>query len=412
MFRGLFNRIRQRPAQYAAIPMVAAGVGWGTNWMGVKMLFYPIEYIGVEVYREENCPYGFFGWQGVVPARTERMAKRLTDIVSTKLLSLKEAFSHVEPMPFARLLSPTIEESIRQNAPNGHIWAWLMSPFLPLALRMVVVELQENIDDVLDLETVVLTAFLRDKLVLVDLFQNVAKSELEFLVISGSYFGFVLGLAQMITWAAVPKPWTLPVAGAFVGYATNWIAIKLLFDPAEPTPVGPFIMQGLFEKRQPEVSEEFSLFLSSRVLTSKRLIDEMANGKKRDEFERLLRRTVPFVIPDSVVDAAAEGLRQLALEDADHPAHVYLDHKLAIEGTLCTRLQALSPTDFEDLLHPVFQQDEIILIVVGGILGAAAGFVQLRFGWGGPTTAKRVQEAVVRAGKSGRSKAAPAVRQH
>ena len=26
MFRSLFNRIRQRPAQYAAIPVVAAGV--------------------------------------------------------------------------------------------------------------------------------------------------------------------------------------------------------------------------------------------------------------------------------------------------------------------------------------------------------------------------------------------------
>ena len=49
--------------------------------------------------------------------------------------------------------------------------------------------------------------------------------------------------------------WTLPVAGALVGYVTNWLAIKLLFEPAEPVPLGPFTLQGLFEKRQPEVSE-------------------------------------------------------------------------------------------------------------------------------------------------------------
>ena len=55
---------------------------------------------------------------------------------------------------------------------------------------------------------------------------------------------------------------------------------------AEPTPVGPFVMQGLFEKRQPEVSEAFSDFLAKRVLTSNRLIDEMCNGKNKEEFER------------------------------------------------------------------------------------------------------------------------------
>lgn len=29
-----------------------------TNWIAVKMLFYPIEYIGTEWYREEFVPYG------------------------------------------------------------------------------------------------------------------------------------------------------------------------------------------------------------------------------------------------------------------------------------------------------------------------------------------------------------------
>lgn len=52
---------------------------------------------------------------------------------------------------------------------------------------------------------------------------------------------------------------------------------------------------------------------------------------------------------------------------------------------------------------PALQEDEIILIVVGGILGAACGAVQLRMGWGGPTAAARlakgVQGAVAKAGK-------------
>ena len=44
---------------------------------------------------------------------------------------------------------------------------------------------------------VVLSAFLRDKVVLVDLFQKVGRVELDFLVNSGFGFGFLLGLLQM-----------------------------------------------------------------------------------------------------------------------------------------------------------------------------------------------------------------------
>ena len=47
------------------------------------------------------------------------------------------------------------------------------------------------------------------------------------------------------------------------------------------TPLGELTLQGLFEKRQPEVSDEFSAFLSSRVLTTPRLIDELANGNRK-----------------------------------------------------------------------------------------------------------------------------------
>jgi hypothetical protein len=40
-----------------------------------------------------------------------------------------------------------------------------------------------------------------------------------------------------------------------VGYANNWIAIKSLFEPADPVDIlGLFQVQGLFESREIEVS--------------------------------------------------------------------------------------------------------------------------------------------------------------
>jgi uncharacterized membrane protein YheB (UPF0754 family) len=258
-FRPIWEKLKQRPIEYATIPCVAAFVGITTNWMGVKMLFYPIEYTGADLVRWPDTPYGLFGWQGVVPTKTAFMAERLVKIVTQRLLSLEEAFGRLEPSELARLLLPAVEDAIRRDC--GEYWYRLLRPILPQLLTRIVAALQREIDSVLDLRQVVLSAFLRDKVVLVDLFQKVGRVELEFLVNSGFGFGLMLGLIQMGAWAAVPAPWTLPVAGALVGYVTNWIAIKLLFEPAEPVNVGNlFVVQGLFESRQVEVSDEFAFF--------------------------------------------------------------------------------------------------------------------------------------------------------
>jgi uncharacterized membrane protein YheB (UPF0754 family) len=351
--------------------------------MGVKMLFYPIEYVGVEWYRADHSPLGLIGWQGVVPTKTEPMARRLVDVITKRLLSLEEAFGRLDAAEVARLLSPAVEETVRQDC--GRYWANLLHPVLPFLLTRVITALQGEINTVLDIETLVLQAFVRDKKVLNDLFQKVGRVELKFLVESGFGFGALLGIVQMALWAVAPKPWTLPVAGALVGYITNWIAIKLLFEPADPVPVGPFIMQGLFESRQVEVSEEFGNFLDQRVLQSFSILNELVKGGDDGPFFEFLRRQLPYPVPHSILSAAMKAIEKTANEPENYPElHSYISQQLDISETLAHRLKELPPKQFEDLLHPVFQEDEIILIVTGGVLGAAAGLLQTRLGWGGP----------------------------
>ncbi len=53
-----------------------------------------------------------------------------------------------------------------------------------------------------------------------------------------------------------------------------------------------------------------------------------------------------------------------------------------IERLMRERMQALSSDEFQDLLRPAFQEDEWILILVGGFLGAMAGLAQLIFVFG------------------------------
>jgi hypothetical protein len=189
----------------------------------------------------------------------------------------------------------------------------------------------------------------------------------------------------MLVWAIAPQAWTLPLAGALVGYVTNWIAIKLLFEPADPIPLGPFILQGLFESRQVEVSNEFGNFLNLRVLQSYSILDGLVKGGDDGLFYEFLRQQLPYPIPKHILSAAIKAIQQTANEPERYPElHQYVTKQLDISNTLSTRLKLLQPKEFEDLLHPVFQEDEIILIATGGVLGFLAGLLQTQIGWGGP----------------------------
>ena len=55
----------------------------------------------------------------------------------------------------------------------------------------------------------------------------------------------------------------------------------------------------------------------------------------------------------------------------------YMKDALNFEYILRTSMQSLPPNKFEDVLHPVFQEDEAKLVFVGGVLGAACGALQL-----------------------------------
>ena len=58
-------------------------------------------------------------------------------------------------------------------------------------------------------------------------------------------------------------------------------------------------------------------------------------------------------------------------------SYQYTTDALDMENTIREKMQRLSYAEFEGVLHPAFEEDEILLIFVGGVLGAIAGAVQL-----------------------------------
>lgn len=59
-----------------------------------------------------------------------------------------------------------------------------------------------------------------------------------------------------------------------------------------------------------------------------------------------------------------------------HSAQEYLIESLHVRQLLKERMENMTSAAFEQLLHPVFEQDEWKLILLGGVLGCAIGGVQ------------------------------------
>ena len=358
--------MRKNPRPYLTIPVVAALVGYITNYVGVKMLFYPSKWTGIPIKTWAQQPFGLIGWQGIVPCKRYIMSSRMVDVTISRLLDVKEVFARLQPKAISEILQKDVKSSV--------LGGWIPTPIVNLLLRRTSKDLIANVEQVVDVKTIVVNGLCTDTTILSYLFQKVAKTELDFLVNSGLVFGFILGILQMIQWMLYPANWTLLAGGSVVGYITNWIALKWIFEPVYPTKVGPFVLQGMFLRRQKEVSADFCEFIALNVLTSRNMWAHMVSGKK---FREMVSRNIP--LNQGSVDGIISTLKDKvvpAITGSGAALHKYTTDKLDVQRTLTTAMNKLSVEEFEQVLHPIFQEDEFTLIMAGAVLGAITGGLQ------------------------------------
>ncbi|CAJ1403609.1 unnamed protein product [Effrenium voratum] len=82
-------------------------------------------------------------------------------------------------------------------------------------------------------------------------------------------------------------------------------------------------------------------------------------------------------LEDDLVGASAERIAES--DDLHEAASRYISVATDVFRSNASAMQKMPPDEFENLLHPVFQEDEWILILLGGVLGAVVGFAQVHF---------------------------------
>lgn len=390
---------------YASMPVVAALIGYGTKLVAIRMMFEPLEFRGWKP------PY--LGWQGIVPRNAARMAAIACDTMTARLLTPRDVFGKLDPKRVAREIETpllaAVEGITREVAAQHQPGLWELLPErvramlvgrvrdeAPAIVERIMLDLQRNIDHVFDLKDMVVTNLTRDKALLNRIFREAGRKEFQFIARSGIGFGFAIGCVQALTWAATHSAWVMPLFGGFTGWFTDWLALKMIFEPKQPKRYfGLFEWQGLFLRRRQEVAAEYGALIAGEIITPRNVLDAVLRGPLSDRLYEMILKHVHVAVDEQaglarpllmfavgtagyeqMKVAVARRLMETLPETMKH-VEAYAGDAMDLKNTLVTRMRSLTPEEFEGLLRPAFQQDEWALIAVGAALGFLVGEFQV-----------------------------------
>jgi uncharacterized membrane protein YheB (UPF0754 family) len=388
---------------YLSMPILASAIGYVTKLVAIEMMFKPVEFKG-------KPP--LLGWQGIIPRNAGRMASIAMDLLLGRLIDPKQILARLDSERLAAELREPLNRAVSEIGADlmtkyqPQIWEMLPEPLQRLVLHQikgqtpkVVTEIMDdfaaNMDNYLDVRDMAITNLTKDRAVLNRLIREISRPEMRFIARSGLYFGLIIGVLQAIVWALTHEPLIMPAFGALIGLSTDWIALKMIFYPRAERRILGVRWQGMFQKRRKEVAADYGKLIAEEVLTVPKLLDAMLTGPKADRLITLVQRHIGRVVdrqiglakPLVVLTVGTERYRQLKTDaavrafeqvgDSMRPAVAYATDALAVEKTIVDAMLALTPVEFEGVLRPAFQQDEWKLILVGGILGAIVGELQV-----------------------------------
>lgn len=383
-----------------ALPVFTALVGWATNRLAVLMLFHPVAPVG-------KPP--FLGWQGVVPRRARAMAHECIDRTLAHSGDLTGLYQRLDPAlitgEVVSRIMPHLEEYVDDVMYEHHPVLWDNLPGrlkqriyryvqhnLPDRVDAMVVDFGEELGDLVDLKALMSEELQHHPEFMNTLLQEAGQSTFRFVIRSGGVIGLLLGIALAVGWTFWSSHWLLVGGGFTVGLLTNWIAITLIFRPREAKRFGPFRVQGLLMRQQPEVSRIWGHRVARELLTCEKVAHAIVHGEKAARTRAIIQKHLRPLLDQSTVmrlstqvAVGASGYTELkksmndraliASEDVFRDDAFNQDRARVVAEVIEERIAGLSPEAFQSILRPVFAAEEGRLMLAGGLCGLIAALL-------------------------------------
>ena len=187
----------------------------------------------------------------------------------------------------------------------------------------------------------------------------------------------------------------IPLISAFIGWFTNWIAIKMLFHPKVPVKILGITFHGIFPKRQKQFAEKLGKLVSQELLSFSDIEKKISNP---DNIEKLM----PFVethidhflrvklteempmIGMFIGDKTINQMKAIFIKELQSlfPSMMenymgQLEKDLDLEKIVINKVSGFSSDKLEEILQAIMSKEFRFVEIIGGVLGFIIGLLQV-----------------------------------
>lgn len=187
---------------------------------------------------------------------------------------------------------------------------------------------------------------------------------------------------------------TIPLAGALIGWFTNWLAVLLLFRPYRPVriPLIGYSFQGMLPKYRFELARNIGFLIEKELLQVNELLEFFLSGETMGEIAQSIELTVrakvmdglprwvPLSVKKTVADLLAEQLQKqipALIEELKGRLGSRLKEKLRLAEIVESKLNEFSLNHLESIILSVASRELRHIEYLGGIIGFIIGLFQV-----------------------------------
>ena len=187
----------------------------------------------------------------------------------------------------------------------------------------------------------------------------------------------------------------IPFISAFIGWFTNWIAIKMLFHPKEPKKILGITFHGIFPKRQRQFAEKLGTLVSTELISFKEIEEKIVNPEnikklmplvelRIDEFLRTKLGEAFPIISMFIGDNTINQLKTIFMKELEtiFPELIgsymkNLESQLDSNKMVTEKVYGFSSDKMEMILNQIMSKEFRFVEIIGGVLGFIIGIFQV-----------------------------------
>ena len=193
------------------------------------------------------------------------------------------------------------------------------------------------------------------------------------------------------------SPWLLliPVISGFIGWVTNWVAIKMLFHPRKPIRLFGISIQGIFPKRQEQFAIKLGKLVSEQLLSFKDIEQKIVSPENLQKLmpvvethvDDFLRKKLADVFPVISMFIGEKTISQLKGHFLNELESLFpllmkrymgnLQSELDLEKIVTEKVAGFSSDKLEEILMSIMSKEFRFVEILGGVLGFIIGLLQV-----------------------------------